>query len=50
MSGLKWNPIVTVINPTSAMTEGRRDASFEAIGDRTSVGRLRSKLTKKKEQ
>ena len=42
--GLRWKPIITVLNPTSAMLEGKEAASNEPDDSKHAFKWLRSKL------
>jgi RNA polymerase subunit RPABC4/transcription elongation factor Spt4 len=44
LAGFRWNPIVTVLNPTSAMIEGNQAAVTENVDDKSSFKWLRSRL------
>lgn len=44
LAGLRWIPIVTVLNPTSAMTEERQSYAAENTLDNSAVKWLRAKV------
>jgi predicted RNA-binding Zn-ribbon protein involved in translation (DUF1610 family) len=48
LAGLRWNPIVTVINPTSAMAEEKQSKLTQNAHD-SSLKRLRAKLDRHKQ-
>ena len=44
LAGFRWNPIVTVLNPTSAMVEASQASVTENVEEKLSLKWLRSKL------
>jgi hypothetical protein len=44
LAGLKWNPIVTILNPTSAMTDEDWFRTQEDTVDKSAFRWLREKL------
>jgi hypothetical protein len=44
LKGFQWNPIVTVLNPTSAMTEEKQADQTEHAESNSSLKRLRGKF------
>jgi predicted amidophosphoribosyltransferase len=44
LMGFRWNPIVTVLNPTSAMTERTDTVPYEIADGESRLKWLRSKL------
>ena len=44
LAGLRWNPIVTVLTPTSAMTEEKQSTATENPVDNSTRKRVRAKV------
>ena len=48
LAGLRWNPTVTVLNPTSAMVEEKQPGAMEKTGDDSALKWLREKIHERK--
>jgi len=48
LAGLRWKPIVTVLNPTSAMTEEKQSKLAENNGGNSALKWLRAKIDPEK--
>ena len=48
LAGLRWNPVVTVINPTSAMIEEKNETFTERVTPDPNLEWLRSKFDRHK--